>query len=411
MLNISLKAVTPIFIGVTFFLITGCSTLSSTTDKPLKENSYTEESIREEIKDLNKKITRDSANADLLYNRGYLLSELAQLTEHPKERTETYRDMQKSLTQAIEIFRQTNLPSGIQKSENLLKVRWSSEHNQGVQIVQNDSTLTDKNTEKAILHFNNATIILPDTAISYQMMARTQFKNQNIDGAISTLERARNNIDPLPVKLLEQLAFLYLENDREKQAINIYEEAQSFTPDNLNLYHGLANAYITAGEHEKAVKLLDTLIESNPENTIYRQTKATELYYWGTEKLQEISVTSPDSAKIEHLFSTADSLFNEAEKLFHQALNTSSQNERLKRKFVTFYQNTSSKYQEILTYLNESDAQKAEQTITRHLKSSIPVIESLLQKDPSNPELLNSLYLSYRYLGMDEEAKKINSNL
>ncbi len=68
--------------------------------------------------------------------------------------------------------------------------------------------------------------------------------------------------------LLEQLAFLYLENDQPRKAIEIFEQAESFSDQNLNLLHGLSNAYINAGEHKKAVDLLYQLIESKPDRTL-----------------------------------------------------------------------------------------------------------------------------------------------
>ena len=120
---------------------------------------------------------------------------------------------------------------------------------------------------------------MPDTTISYRLKAETHYRHNDFDKAISTLENARDNITTLPAQMLEQLAFIYLENDQNEEAIAVYEEAISSSDENLNLIHGLSNAHIKLGEHEQAVELLKVLIENKPENIVYRESYGTELCF------------------------------------------------------------------------------------------------------------------------------------
>lgn len=398
-------------LGITFGFFIGCSTLSPSSQKPTPPDELSKQELRIEINSTDQQINAGEADADLYYHKGYLLSQYAQKLENPSERTVTYEELQASLQKAGELFEEANLPSGIQKVDELLKVTWSSEHNMGVQIMQSDSTLETSDYEKAAVHFKNATRVLPDTAISYKMEARAYYKNGKNGQALRTLEEARKNIGNLPAEMLEQLAFLYLETGQPRKAVRIYEDAESsFASDNLNVIHGLANAYISAGDHEKAVSLLNQLVEDEPDNIIYAQTLATEYYRLGSKKLSEIIEESPNNSRSEALLDDADSLFARARTQLESSISRNSGNRELQESLVSFYQNAAAKYQAVLSEVPENRTTDIEEIIRDYLSSSIPVYEELAQQYPEDSQnYWKNLFEVYSYLGMSDKAKEAKS--
>ena len=403
------------FLGITFGFFISCSTTESTTSQqPVEPEELTVEQIETELQTIEEQIEEGEESADLLYQKGFLLNEYAKSIEEPTQRNATYREMHESLKQADEQFTSANLPSGNQKVDELLKIAWSSEHNQGVQIIQSDSTLASDDLETAALHFKNATAILPDTAISYKMEARAYYQNQDIGKAISTLETARRNIDQLPDEMLEQLAFLYLENEEPAKAITAFEQTDSFSDDNLNVLHGLANAYISADQHQEAISLLEKLVENEPENTIYTRALATEYYHLGSEKLKELNGTSLRGESLENELSEADSLLAQAEEFYRASLSNSNGIEEITQAVAQFYQNSAARYQKVLSSMDETNEQiqnGIEQKINRYLNASVPLYQKLVQENPQDSKWWNNLYQVYTYLGMSEEAKEAKSNI
>lgn len=405
------RIVIPI-IGITFGFFIGCSTLSPPSQTPDAPDELTKQELKVEIASANKQIEAGQADADLYYHKGYLLTQYAQKLEEPAERTATYQELQKTLQKAEKLFEVANLPSGKQKVDELLKVTWSSEHNLGVQIMQSDSTLESEDYEKAATHFKNATEVLPDTAISYKMEARAYYRNGKTTQALTTLEKAKSQIEKLPPEMLEQLAFLYLETEQPARAVAIYEEAEStFSSNDLNIIHGLANAYISAGEHKKAIDLLNELVENEPDNIIYSQTLANEYYHLGSSRLSKIIDGSAPAENNEALLAEADSLFTQARQQLESSISRNNGNQELLKAIARFYQNTAAKYQKVLTEVSDDKKGGINEIIRDYLSSSIPVYESLAQQNPDTKDYWKNLYQVYSYLGMNKEAEEAKSKI
>lgn len=383
-----------------FFI--GCSTLQSSNSNSPQDLSA--EQLQQKIDSLDQQIDSGNTNPDLFYKKGKFLTELAQERNNPAQRITPYKNARQALTQAEELYR------GSEKVQELLKVTWSIEHNEGVKILRSDTTGSPDFT-RAAAHFNNATIVIPDSSISYKMKARAFYKDQQIGKAINTLEDARQNVDEIPTLLLEQLAFLYLENDQPKKAVEIYEEAESFSDQSLNLLHGLSNAYINAGEHEKALELLQQLIESDPKNIIYGQTLARELYFVAAGQLDSIISDIGEDGQKNVELNSVDSLLTRSENQFERTLDGNPENEELKLSFAKFYHNSASKYQQLLPHVDSAKKQQLTEKIEDYLSSSISLLEQLAEERPEDKEVWQNLYQAYSYLGMEEKARNAKSNL
>lgn len=410
------RMVIPIYLGIAFGLFIGCSTLSSSTERSshIEDNSLSKKELRAELKRVNDSLagSPEQANPEIYYQKGYILSELAQKEAQPSARSAFYKEMQHTLRKADQLFDQSDHADGRQKTDELIKVRWSHEHNQGVEIIQTDEVVESSDYEKATAHFNNATIILPDSVISYKMKARAQYRNNQPKQAIKTLEEAKRHIDPLPSLIMEQLAFLYLETGQAPKAVAAYEEAESFSEDNLNLIHGLANAYISVDNHQKAVELLNLLVEEEPENIIYAQTRGTELYYSGASKIDSLSSTSDPANNITpEVIGEIDLLFEEAEKQLKSLLDANPDNPELMQTLAFFYKNSAAGYQRLTSHLSGDIHDDVNQKIEDYLQSSIPLFVTLTGEQPEEKALWRNLYQVYSFLDMDQKAKEIESKI
>lgn len=389
-----------------FFI--ACSTTQNTSQI---STDSTEKEIRQKLSALDEQINTGEDTPDLYFQKGSLLTKLAKKQEDPAQRSGLYADAYMALTQAAELYEETS-GANSEKVEELLNVTWSNEHNQGVQILQRDTTNARPDYNRAAAHFRNATIIIPDSAISYKMGARAHYKNKQPQKAIDVLENARQNVHSIPSPLLEQLAFLYLEKGNPKKAVEIYEQAESFSNRNLNLLHGLANAYINTEQHQKAIELLQQLSAKKPENVIYGESLATELYFLATKKLDVITTNLRQGKQVDNtLFTEVDSLLLRAEDQFKKILDKNSRDRQLKLSFAKFYQNSASKYQQLLPFINEQREGKIRDKINNYISNSIPLFEQLVAKESNDEQLWQNLYQAYSYLGMKEKAQKAKSNL
>lgn len=393
-----------------FGLFFSCATIQSTNQSSDNTQDLSKRQLQQQIKSVDQQITETPNNPELYFQKGKLITKLARQTAEPTRRTPSYSEAQKVLAKASELFNRTG-QADTEKVRNLLKVTWSHEHNQGVRLLQ-DETPSKSDYSLAIAHFENATTIIPDSAVSYIMKARTQYQNQQPLYAIETLEEAKETISNPPLLLLEQLAFLYLENKEPQKAIAVYEQAESFSNQNLNVLHGLSNAYIQAGRHGRAIALLEQLIKNEPQNIIYGQSLATEYYFLGISKMDSVATQLKEGQPLDNsAFTTADSLLKQAEEHFQRIIGANPADEELKQQVVTFYHNSASKYQVLADFASDVHRKKLQERVGQYLSSSIPLLESMVEHNPENQQAWKKLYRAYSILGMEQEAKKAKANL
>lgn len=394
-----------------FGLFISCSTFQSANETSDTSENLSEKQLKKQLASVEEDIGNDSENPELYFKKGKLLTKLAQQSEAPSNRSTPYSEANEALIKATTLYSDSNDESNVDEVRDLLNVTWSLEHNQGVQLLQNENS-NSPDFSRAAAHFNNATIIIPDSVVSYTMQARAQYQNQEPEQAITTLEKARERISDPPVELLEKLAFLYLENDQSQKAIAVYEEAESFTNQNLNLLHGLSNAYISAGKHDKAISLLEQLVEDEPQNIIYGQSLATEYYFLGKSKMDSVITALENDRSLENTqLDDAASLLKKSEEQFNRIVEANPGNEELMEHFAQFYHNSASKYQELVPLVSDEDSTELKEQIEQHLSASIPLLEAIVEQDPANQQSWEYLYRAYSILGMEQEAKNAKANI
>ena len=402
-------------IGIAFGFFIGCSVFQSISNSESERGSPpTAAELEQRLNEINSELTADPDDAEAYYQKGRVLNMLAHRYNAPEQRTGYYRQLRQALQKSGSLFDASTNRRGSEKVDELQKVSWSYEHNQGVEILRTDSTLISSDFTRAAAHFNNAITIIPDSAVSYKMKAQAHYRNHQVDQAIETLEAGYNRIEQPPSSLLEQLAFLYLEEKQHRKAIELYEKAESFSDKNLNLIHGLANAYIMAGEHAGAAELLQALVESQPENVIYLESYGTELYKLGIQAYDSLMAAATDSSEVRQYYRRANSLVDRAANRLREAFELNQENIGLKRQLAYVYQNQAAHLKQAKSRLGASLQPEIEQKIEASLSSAISLFEELVNQDPDQTQLYwMQLYRAYAYLGMQQKATeaKAKANL
>lgn len=392
-----------------FFI--GCSVLQSSTEQQSAESPgiLSEQKFEEYLGEVEKQISTNPT-ADLYLRKGNLLIEWAQQQSDPQQRTEFYQQADLALTKSDSLA-DTLSNRGLKDEINQLRqVVWSSEHNEGVQYLQ-DAQSKDK-YRQAGEHFTNASAIMPDSSSSYEMATRAFYKASEPQRAITLLEEAQSRLQPPPVQLLESLAFLYMETGEAQKAAQTYNQALNQVTFSFNLMHGLSNAYIESKEHQKAADILQELVEKQPNTIRYRKLLAKELYKGGEKQIQTIiDNVQANQSLDQNNFAQADSLFNSAEQQYSYLIDNHSEDMDLYYEAAQFYQNTAAYYQKLLPHLNNQMEKQISDTINTYLSISLPLLEKLANEEQPPQQIWQQLYQTYSYLGMEEEAMNVKDNL
>lgn len=404
-MNYSITRIASVVLAFGFFF--GCTLLQKSSTSQSDSDKHSQKQLRQQINQLDKQLSGSDSTASMLYQKGKLLIRLAEKQE-VGNRLSTYHEAHVTLMLSAQKYEQAYADTDNNKALELLNVSWSNEHNQGVQISQSDSVLASDDYKRAGNHFHNATIIIPDSATSYKLGARAYYQSQQPDKAITLLEEAQQQIDQPPISVLEQLGYLYLQNDQSDKAVQTYQQAVSLSDQNTNLIHGLSNAYIANRQHEQAVRLLEDLVEQEPNNIIYKQSLATELYYLGSQKIDKL-ITDQNSSPASS-FTTADSLFQRAQTLFSELVENNQQNTDIKKQVAQFYLNSAAAYQQLQNQATTDTDSTIQKRMEQFLTASLPLHKTLTEEHPKNKTYWQNLYQTYSYLGMKKEAQNIKSN-
>jgi predicted Zn-dependent protease len=390
----------------------GCSILQNSSDpssEPISDN-LTEAQLEKQLIAVRNQIDENPNNPELYYRKGVLLTQWAP-DKAPSERTAYYTEAREALHTADSLYKrnpsdETGPP---RTTDQLRSVAWSNEHNQGIAKLQNAGSRSDY--LQSATHFRNASIIMPDSVIAYQMASEAFYRGEQPQEALQILKKGLQNIGTPSVKLLESLAYLYLETNQPERSVKLFEQARSLNQRNFNIMHGLSNAYIQAGDHQKAIALLRQLSDRQPGNTTYQRTLASQLYEAGSAKLTDLLTQLKERDRFsKELFTAGNSLLKQAEEQYTSILEEGGSHKEMTKVAAQFYYNRAALYQKLLPYLPDAQNKELEPIIKRSLSASIPLLQKLTASAPSK-QLWQNLYQAYTYLGMQEEAKKAKTNI
>lgn len=386
-------------IGI-FFAIS-CATTGSTDREAPEQNRST--SLENELERINNDLADNPGNEELILQKAELLDNLAQSYSEPEPRAPFYKNLR-------DLADGPGISGSDRESElnNVLARSWNREQSSGVKLLQDtDEDLPQNQYDRIIAHLNNATAIMPDSTVTYTLLATTYYRSGHVNNAINTLTKANQVEDGNAPQIQEKLAYLYLETGEIDQSIQIYESLTENNPDDPYLRHGLANAYILNEQHHDAVSQLRLLTEDYPTRYTYLESLSTELFFIFQEEVQHFTNAQNGSSATDEQIQTAIGYLEEIDSIFDTLTERLPQSEEILFRMASTYKNASILLSDLMPYLDESLQDYLAHFPDEYLEKSISHWERLIELNPDNSDYYNNLYQVYVRLNMDEEAESI----
>lgn len=359
-----------------------CGTSQVNIDELLANNNY-----QQAMEEIDSRLSEDPNQPQLYIQRAQINAALAK-DAAPEQRAEFYIDISNDFESAIEYEADQAQSATI---DSLRQQYWKDEHNAGLQV--SDNTSISNRYTQAEIHFRNALILKNDAISTYRNLSVTQFNLGNIDGAINSLETALSYAEDPSADLYENLGYLYLEIGNPSEAAQYYELANTDISEDLNLAFGLVNAYISNGDSESAIDILEPLVEENPDNADLRNVYGTQLYEITSEILEDLKTAynNNNSTLAEQIMLEAEGMGESAEEQLIEAFKRDTSNVEYLESLAVFYNNLSAKYLSLQNLAFNEDKQAIRNKAYTLIDFAIDYYERLINIDPNNQEYTNRL--------------------
>lgn len=371
------------------------------------------------------------------YYKGVALSELA------KDKAEQdslqlaqkyYREMRENFDKAKDLFQQAeDTPGEAKNLDAVILSLWSREHNKGVELATNDSLSRQEALPKAAFHLENATIIQPDSALSWDVLTEIYVMENKIGKATKTLETAIAKSDSVSPDKYRRLSQFYNQQKEYENALKVLKKAQNEYPDNLDVVQNLADTYLQMGETNKAIDVVEQLIEQDPQNPQYHLVLGTQLYQTVTKASDSLQANYDQLFELERQKRKAGD--QEAQQIEQKISNIEQQNDQLEGKInkVTdraleelnkvvdlrpddakaynimgiIYQNRAAALYEKRNRTEDNEqAKKFNQQAVDQLQQARKNYEKATDLEPDNKDYWRNLFKVYTTLGMKEKAQE-----
>ena len=359
-----------------------CGTSQVNIDELLANNNY-----QQAMEEIDSRLSEDPNQPQLYIQRAQINAALAKDAD-PEQRAEFYTDISNDFESAIEYDADQAQSSTI---DSLRQQYWKDEHNAGLQV--SDNTSISNRYTQAQIHFRNALILRNDAISTYRNLSVTQFNLGNIDEAINSLETALSYAEDPSADLYENLGYLYLEIGNPSEAAHYYELANTDISEDLNLAFGLVNAYISNGDNESAIDILEPLVEENPNNADLRNVYGTQLYEITSQILQDLKTAynNNNSTLAEQIMLEAEGMGESAEEQLIEAFKRDTSNVEYLESLAVFYNNLSAQYLSLQNLASDEDKEAMRNKAFTLIDFAIDYYERLINIDPNNQEYTNRL--------------------
>lgn len=380
---------------------------------------------------VNTAIEQDSTNANGWFYKAVIQSELAK-DKDPKERRDIYKDVRGNLMKAEKLYaNMEDPPEESNRIQPVLQSIWGVEHNRAVEIATTDSLRNALTLDPAVEHLKNATILQPDSALSFEVLAQVQQMNGNYKGAIKAYEDFFERADSISTQYYITLGQLYNNEKQHEDALRVLNEGYNEYPTNENLIGTLADTYNMVGNTDKALSTVKKLIEQNPENPQYHLVYGTTLYQTVINLTQEVEENyntlfdldrqiqqsdSPDElmAQIDSLETVNDSLRTMTSDLVSKASKSLKKVTELQPDNPKAYYTLGVIHQNRAIVISKerartADNEKAEelnQKARDEFKQAMNYYEKATELEPDNQQYWRDLFRVYTNLGMNEKAEE-----
>jgi hypothetical protein len=419
------------------FLSVACTTQPLIEDAKL---NLAKQNYNQALKQIQKALEEQPKNADAYYYRGYIHWKIAQGKKKPAARSQNYTVMHNALTKAKTLYEEQNrAPKEYRDIDPLLQSEWSSEHNSGVQILEKQSESGSTNAgqlDLAIAHLTNATTLIPDSLVSYRMLALAYEQKGATAKLLSTLDHLQEQSDTdLSDQYHNRIAQALLKEGLTDSAYSYYQQHQSLFESDSPVPVSLAQRYIQQQDHERSVELLTPLQEQHPDSLTYLMNLGAEQYLWAKEQTQQLRhrldlrfdrmLEQDSTIKVDTVAQLADSqrvqlwsdslhatydhiqlLLAGSEAHYLRAGTLNPDNLDVLTAVGTYFHNASRVYQKLLPYVHQQERAEISQTIDDYLTTALPYMERVAEENPKNIKIWEALYHAYTYMNMTEKANE-----
>jgi tetratricopeptide (TPR) repeat protein len=366
----------------------------------------------------------DPTNAMALYYRGYALNMKAGATDDIAAREAMYREMRSNLVDARAAFAaMEKAPAESEQVTNLILNAWGREHNEAIAYALDDSVMaTVQNPlDYSIQHLVNATSANPDSTLSYDVLAQVYYMNSDYEGAATAMARVIELKNPGEASEYDRLASYNFLMGKPDVAVNALEEGLALYPDSTSLIQKMADGLFQTGDTDRALELVEGLVENDPTNAQYRLVIGTQIYQRVMTLSDSVSANSDmiyeirdeDEARVnelnainEELREQIDMLTKRAEEALVAAAEIEPNNPMIFNTLGVVYQNKAAALFDLRNNTVDNDeAMSLDELAKAEATLAMENYERAAELDPENPSYWESLFRIYTSLGMLEEAE------
>ncbi len=248
-----------------FFLLVGAGGCSSDPNVEGAKLDLRNKDYDRALSNLNLALEQNPDNFEALKLKGTVLMEKAGTATDPEERSELVSQAAGNWQRALSLAASNSERNDVATQ---MQLAWFREYERGMSAF-NRSGEDQSYFEEAVRAFRNATLILPDSAVTHINLAYALISAGRPLEAIGPLETAIEKGDNNP-DTYNYLTELYLSDGQTERAITFGEGALERFPEDENLRARLFNAYIQAGQVDRGIALARQGVEENPDNATYR---------------------------------------------------------------------------------------------------------------------------------------------
>jgi len=388
----------------------------------------------------NVEITNEDEAVDLL-NRALRYAEGAEKRDNIAFRKPHYVRLHGAVNNVQRYYSDREIPGYIsERVKVLIGHYWAIEHNAGVEIFNRVTEVMPDSLhlmQKARDHFGNATVIQPDSSLSYISLAAAHDNLGDLSGAIRAMEIGIERLDSPEIKHYDYLFGLYERKGRSSDALRIAEKASDRYPDSPLFLQYLTDLNIEAGETDKSLEYLDRLIDLDPNDPDYRFVRGSQTLLLGheflsraldqyevvwrlTERQQQplpANEMREFEAETRRVTREAERLEREADLYIGQAIRDMKRVIELRPDDDYPYGYLGMIHYKRAVILEEirmltpdfEEAQAIEEKINRKLLQAKDQYEKAASLNPANRDYWETLYQIYLFLGMYSDADRVSN--
>lgn len=359
-----------------------------------------------------------------LYYRGYALNMKAGATDDIAARESMYAEMHDNLVSARTSFAaMEKAPAEAEQITNIILNAWGREHNKAIEFALDDSVMAtvENPLDYSIQHLVNATTANPDSTLSYDVLAQVYYMNNDYEGAASAMSRVIELKNPGEASEYDRLASYNFLMGKPDVAVEALEEGLALYPDSTSLIQKMADGLFQTGNTDRALELVEGLVENDPTNAQYRLVIGTQIYQRVMILSDSVSANSDmiyelrneDEERVAELNAENAVLREEIEMLTKRAEDAllaaaeiQPENPMIFNTLGVVYQNKAAALFELRNNTVDNDeAMEFDEMAKAEATRAMENYEKAAELDPENTSYWESLFRIYTSLGMLEEAE------